>query len=94
MGDEGLDRITYYSVKREVLGKSAEQVAANTVANPTLSETVALLIERWDGLDEGVKAEIADLLSHDEPLTPRARRHAGSERRRLVVFRGVVIRTM
>ena len=61
MGDEGLDRITYYSVKREVLGKSAEQV----VANPTLSETVALLIERWDGLDEGVKAEIADLLSHD-----------------------------
>ena len=65
MGDEGLERISYYSLKHEVLDQLPEQAGANTGANPTLSETVALLIERWDGLDEGVKAEIADLLSHD-----------------------------
>ncbi len=28
----------------------------------SLSQVVALLIERWDELDEGVKAEIAELL--------------------------------
>jgi hypothetical protein len=65
VADEGLDRISYYSLKHEVLDQPPEQVVANTVANATLSETVALLIERWDGLDERVKAEIADLLSHD-----------------------------
>ena len=65
VGDTGLERFSHEPIKDEVLDKSAEQVVANTVANPTLSETVALLIERWDGLDEGVKAEIADLLSHD-----------------------------
>ena len=41
MGDEGLDRFSYDSIKHEVLAKSPDQVGANTVANPTLSETVA-----------------------------------------------------
>jgi hypothetical protein len=50
MGDEGLEQISYYPIKHEVLDKSAEQVVANAVANPTLSETVALLIESWDDL--------------------------------------------
>ena len=27
-----------------------------------LSQVVAVLIERWDGLDDGVKEEMADLL--------------------------------
>ena len=62
VGDEGLDRITYYSVKREVLGKSAEQVVANTVANATLSETVALLIESWSRMTPRQKAWVSTLL--------------------------------
>jgi hypothetical protein len=33
-----------------VLAQPPEQVVANTVANATLSETVALLIESWDDL--------------------------------------------
>ena len=36
MDDEGLDRFSYYSIKRDVLVKAPEQV----VANVTLSETV------------------------------------------------------
>ena len=31
-------------------------------AKISLSQVVAVLIERWDELDEGVKAEIAELL--------------------------------
>ena len=50
MGDEGFERISYYPVKDEVLAQPPEQVVANTVANATLSETVALLIESWDDL--------------------------------------------
>ena len=38
---------------------------AQWVARMSLSQVVALLIERWDELDESVKAEIAELLSHD-----------------------------
>ena len=69
MGDEGLDRITYYSVKREGLGKSAGQVVANT----TLSETVALLIESWDNLCPEERAVLTALLwtnSSDVPNEP------------------------
>jgi hypothetical protein len=62
VGDEGLDRISYYSLKREVLDKSAEQVVANTVANPTLSETVALLIESWSRMTPRQKAWVSTLL--------------------------------
>ena len=62
MGDEGLDRISYYSLKHEVLDKSAEQVVANTVANATLSETVALLIESWSRMPPRQKAWLSTLL--------------------------------
>ena len=50
MGDQGLDRFSYYSIKRDVLVKAPEKVVANTVANATLSETVALLIDGWDNM--------------------------------------------
>jgi hypothetical protein len=63
VGDEGLERFSYYSIKPEVLDKSAEQVVANTVANPTLSETVALLIEAWDDLGSEERAVLTALLS-------------------------------
>ena len=50
VGDEGLDRISYYSIKQEVSDQPPEQVGANTVANATLSETVALLIDRLSSM--------------------------------------------
>jgi hypothetical protein len=62
VGDEGLDRISYYSIKHEMLDKSTEQVVANTVANPTLSETVALLIDRWSSMTPRQKAWVSTLL--------------------------------
>ena len=33
--------------------------------NLSLGELTCRLIERWDELDDGVQAEIAELLSHD-----------------------------
>jgi hypothetical protein len=65
VGDEGLERISYYSVKHEVLDKSAEQVVANTVANPTLSETVAQLINCWDNMCPEERAVLTALLWAD-----------------------------
>ena len=62
MGDEGLDRISYCSIKHEVLARPPEQVVANTVANPTLSETVALLIDRWSSMTPRQKAWVNTLL--------------------------------
>ena len=62
VGDEGLERISYYPIKHEMLDKSAEQVVANTVANPTLSETVALLIDRWDSMCPEERAVLTALL--------------------------------
>jgi hypothetical protein len=62
VGDEGLDRISYYSLKHEMLEQPPEQVVANTVANPTLSETVALLIDGWDNLCPEERAVLTALL--------------------------------
>jgi hypothetical protein len=56
VGDEGLDRMSYYSLKHEVLDQPPEQVVANTVANATLSETVALLIDGWSSMTPRQKA--------------------------------------
>ena len=62
MGDEGLDRFSYYSIKHEVLAQPPEQVVANTMANPTLSETVALLIDGWDNMCPEERAVLTALL--------------------------------
>jgi hypothetical protein len=62
MGDEGLERFSYDSIKHEVLDQSPEQVGANTVANPTLSETVALLIDGWSRMTPRQKAWVSTLL--------------------------------
>ena len=50
MGGEGLERFSHYSIKREMRAKIPEQAGANTGANATLVETVALLIESWSRL--------------------------------------------
>ena len=62
MGDEGLERFSHEPIKHEVLEKSAEQVVANTVANATLSETVALLIDGWDNMCPEERAVLTALL--------------------------------
>jgi hypothetical protein len=62
VGDEGLDRISYYPVKHEVLAELPEQAGANTGANVTLSETVALLIESWSRMTPRQKAWVSTLL--------------------------------
>ena len=62
VGDEGLDRISYYPIKDEFLDQPSKQVVANTVANPTLSETVALLIDRWSSMTPRQKAWLSTLL--------------------------------
>ena len=62
MGDEGLDLISHYSIKHEVLDQPPEQAGANTGANATLSETVALLIESWSRMTPRQKAWVSTLL--------------------------------
>jgi hypothetical protein len=47
MGDEGLEWFSHYSIRHDVLSPMPELAGAITVANATLSETVALLIESW-----------------------------------------------
>jgi hypothetical protein len=62
MGDEGLDRISYYPVKLAVLEQLREQAGANAGANATLSGTVALLIDRWDNMCPDERALLTALL--------------------------------
>ncbi|MBT4724255.1 MAG: hypothetical protein HON92_17670 [Planctomycetaceae bacterium] len=62
VGDEGLERFSHEPIKHEVLDKSAEQVVANTVANATLSETVALLIDGWENMCPEERAVLTALL--------------------------------
>ena len=62
VGDEGLEPFCsdpfFHSLKRNL----ADQLGAQVGAKMSLSKLVAVLIERWDELGEGVKAEIAELL--------------------------------
>ena len=62
MGDEGLERFPYYPIKHKVLAQSPEQAGANTGANATLSETVALLIESWSRMTPRQKAWVSTWL--------------------------------
>ena len=43
----------------------ADQLGAQVGPNLSLGELTCRLIERWDELDDGVKTEIAELVSHD-----------------------------
>jgi hypothetical protein len=62
VGDEGFERFSYYPVKLAVLEQLREQAGANTGANATLSETVALLIESWSRMTSRQKAWVSTLL--------------------------------
>ena len=65
VGDEGLDP-TLVSPSNN-WGLRVTGISAGPKAGPNLSlgELTCRLIERWDELDDGVKVEIAELLSHD-----------------------------
>ena len=62
------DRFSYYSIKHEVLDQPPEQVGANTVANATLSETVALLIDGWDSMSNEEKMVVQLFSDWDEVM--------------------------
>ena len=61
MGDEGLEPTWVSPLNNRVLRITGIPAGPNL----SLGELTSRLIERWDELEEGVKAEIADLLSHD-----------------------------
>ena len=62
VGDEGLERFSHYPIKDEFLDQPSKQVVAQVVANPTLSETVALLIDGWENMCPEERAVLTALL--------------------------------
>ena len=62
MGDEGLEPIRVSHSKQRVLRITGMPAGPKAGPNLSLGELTCRLIERWDELDDGVKAEIAELL--------------------------------
>ena len=62
VGDEGLEPFSSAPVVHSLKQNSPNQLGAQVGAIISLSQDVAMLIERWGELDEDVKAEIAELL--------------------------------
>jgi hypothetical protein len=52
----------FKAVNRELLDSSETDAVSPAVTNPTLSETVALLIEGWDSMTTRQKAWLSSLL--------------------------------
>jgi hypothetical protein len=65
----------FKAVNRELLDSSETDAVSPAVTNPTLSETVALLIESWDDLCPEERTLLTALLwphSSDVPNEPKA----------------------
>ena len=60
VGDEGLEPTRVSHSKQRVLRVTGIPAGPNL----SLGELTCRLIERWDELDDAVKTEIADILSH------------------------------
>ena len=52
----------FKAVNRELLDSSETEAVSPAASNPTLSETVALLIDRWDSMTTRQKARLSPLL--------------------------------
>ena len=65
VGDEGLEPTRVSPLNNRVLRITGIPAGPKAGPNLSLGELTCRLIERWDELDESVKAEIAELLSLD-----------------------------
>ena len=65
VGDEGLEPTRDSHLKQRVLRITGIPAGPKAGPNLSLGELTCRLIERWDELDNAVKTEIAELLSHD-----------------------------
>jgi hypothetical protein len=52
----------FKAVNRELLDSSETEAVSPAASNPTLSETVALLIDRWDNMCREERAVLTALL--------------------------------
>ena len=74
VGDEGLEPPRVSPTNNRVLRITGIPAGPKAGPNVSLGELTCRLIERWDALDDGVKVEIAELLSLDYPPCPASRR--------------------
>ena len=65
VGDEGLEPTCVSPANNRGLRVTGIKAGPKAGPNVSLGELTCRLIERWDELDEGVKKEIAELLSLD-----------------------------
>ena len=65
VGDEGLEPTCVSPLNNRGLRITGIKAGPKAGPNLSLGELTCRLIERWDELDDAVKTEIADLLSHD-----------------------------
>ena len=65
VGDEGLEPTCVSPLNNRVLCMTGIPAGPKAGPNVSLGELTCRLIEGWDELADGVKAEIAELLSHD-----------------------------
>jgi len=65
VGDEGLEPTCVSPLNNRGLRITGIKAGPKAGPNVSLGELTCRLIERWDELDDGVKAEIAELLSLD-----------------------------
>ena len=65
VGDEGLEPTRVSPTNNRVLRITGIPAGPKAGPNLSLGELTCRLIERWDELDNAVKTEIAELLSHD-----------------------------
>ena len=74
VGDEGLEPTRVSHSKQRVLRITGIPAGPKAGPNLYLGELTCRPIYRWDELDDGVKGEIAELLSLDYPPCPASRR--------------------
>tara|TARA_Y100000994_G_scaffold146598_1_gene119930 strand:- start:141 stop:440 length:300 start_codon:yes stop_codon:yes gene_type:complete len=67
VGDEGLEPTCVSPVNNRVLRITGISASPKIGPNLSLGELTRRLIDRWDEIADGVKAEIAELVKHWSP---------------------------